>query len=490
MRCAAYTRATPWKHGIDLKEYSIEKQSAAVAAYIEKRGWELIHSYSDKSGNEELFAMQSAGLAKEFDTVVFPSIYFAADDFPLVTQGLQDSLYASGVQFAVADEDFYSGDKTTNEVIGYFEEKRRERHYDVTLNWKDSMGDGFVLTNSVPFGYIRRDGEVQMKPDELLKSIVSKIFNMALNGKSYEDIAEWLNSRHIDTPSVHRKKRYGKSTDGLPKAWNANMVKRTIRNPVYTGARVNKYKQVVKENCYEPYITKEQFEAVFPGFYCIAEEEQKQMKPQERKRKGKQDKKPTVYCAECGRKMYFVDGAYYCGCEESFGKFEKCFVEEKIMTALDEEKRSAENAEKLVRNGYAEPTRIKTEKILSNRMKTILAETELEQIHRVPLFKSYKSGEISEEEYMNKLSVIRTSYKALDDKLSACMKEKAEAEKVYSLKNLWLVTYTTPFKGTQYEIMRKNTERIEIDKNGSVYVKMKETKQKEMLMNAFGKECD
>lgn len=257
MRCAAYTRATPWKDDIDLSNYTAEKQSAAVAAYITKRGWEKVKSYSDRKGNDGLFAMQEAGLAREFETVVFPSIYFVTDDFPLVTQRLQESLYASGVQFAVADENFYSGEKNADEVAGYFEEKRRERHCDITKNWKDSKGDGFVLTNSVPFGYFRRDGENQMMMDELLKDTVNAMFHMASEGIGFDAIADWLNSRHVDTPSIHRKKRYGRSTDGLPQEWKADMVKRTMRNPVYTGARVNKEKRVVKENCYESYLTRE-----------------------------------------------------------------------------------------------------------------------------------------------------------------------------------------------------------------------------------------
>lgn len=488
MRCAAYTRATPWKDDIDLSNYTAEKQSAAVAAYITKRGWEKVKSYSDRKGNDGLFAMQEAGLAREFETVVFPSIYFVTDDFPLVTQRLQESLYASGVQFAVADENFYSGEKNADEVAGYFEEKRRERHCDITKNWKDSKGDGFVLTNSVPFGYFRRDGENQMMMDELLKDTVNAMFHMASEGIGFDAIADWLNSRHVDTPSIHRKKRYGRSTDGLPQEWKADMVKRTMRNPVYTGARVNKEKRVVKENCYESYLTREQFEAIFPGFYQAAGETSRQKKASAAKPKGKQDKKLSVYCAECGRKMYFVDGAYYCGCGQSPGRFEISSVEEQVMAALDEEQKEAVCVEKLVRDGYAEAARVKKEEQLSVQMKTILAETELEQIQRVPLYDSFKAGEITEEEYSQRLLEMRASYKALDDKLSACMKEKADAEKAYSLKNLWLVLYVTPFQGTKHEIMRKNTQRVEVDKNGIVSVTVKERYWKEMLLQAVGKE--
>lgn len=183
-----------------------------------------------------------------------------------------------------------------------------------------------------------------------------------------------------------------------------------------------------------------------------------------------------------------MDGAYYCGCGQSPGRFEISSVEEQVMAALDEEQKEAVCVEKLVRDGYAEAARVKKEEQLSVQMKTILAETELEQIQRVPLYDSFKAGEITEEEYSQRLLEMRASYKALDDKLSACMKEKADAEKAYSLKNLWLVLYVTPFQGTKHEIMRKNTQRVEVDKNGIVSVTVKERYWKEMLLQAVGKE--
>ncbi|MCC8101819.1 MAG: recombinase family protein [Clostridiales bacterium] len=238
MRCAAYTRTTSWKKGLDLKDYTVERQAAAVAAYITGRGWELTKNYSDKSGNSGFFAMQDAGLAREFDTVVFPSIYFVTDDFPLVTQRLQEALYPAGVQIAVVDEDFYSGEKSVDEVADYFEAKRRERHSDIAKNWKESKGDGFVLTNSVPFGFIRRNGETQMVIDEELRPIVTEMFRMKAKGIRVGLIADWLNRNGVDTPSMRRKKMYGRETDRAAEMWNSEMVSKLLVSPVYTGARV------------------------------------------------------------------------------------------------------------------------------------------------------------------------------------------------------------------------------------------------------------
>jgi hypothetical protein len=45
--------------------------------------------------------------------------------------------------------------------------------------------------------------------------------------------------------------------------WTTDMLRCLFRNPTYTGAAANGSRQIIAENCHEPYITKEQFYA-FP----------------------------------------------------------------------------------------------------------------------------------------------------------------------------------------------------------------------------------
>ena len=39
-------------------------------------------------------------------------------------------------------------------------------HAEIMFAWRKKQGAGFRLTNSVPFGYIRRNGESNMVKDE------------------------------------------------------------------------------------------------------------------------------------------------------------------------------------------------------------------------------------------------------------------------------------------------------------------------------------
>ena len=56
----------------------------------------------------------------------------------------------------------------------YFEAKRCEMHAEIMFAWRRKQGAGFRLTSSVPFGYIRRNGESNMIKDEEVAPYLSE----------------------------------------------------------------------------------------------------------------------------------------------------------------------------------------------------------------------------------------------------------------------------------------------------------------------------
>ena len=142
------------------------------------------------------------------------------------------------------------------------------------------------------------------------------------------------------------------------------MVSRLLASPVYTGARIDVRKQVVKENCYEPYISKEQFELLFPGKYIYAE--------------GRAVKKPyteslAVYCAKCGKRMLLKNGTYSCGCPNVADAVK---VEKAVEDTVEKEKKLAKELEAEVKAGAADEAREQEAEKISNKMKRILAEVQ------------------------------------------------------------------------------------------------------------------
>ena len=83
------------------------------------------------------------------------------------------------------------------------------------------------------------------------------------SGQKMRNIAKWLNEQGVEPPMKHKKRILGKPYDAEPDQWTTDMLRCLFRNPTYTGAAANGSRQIIAENCHEPYITKEQFQT-FP----------------------------------------------------------------------------------------------------------------------------------------------------------------------------------------------------------------------------------
>ncbi len=136
---------------------------------------------------------------------------------------------------------------------------------------------------SPPIGYIRskqKKNQLEIEPEGA--KIVRFIFDMALQGKKIPQIVMALNQSQLPTPGVLAEKF--KKTDLTNRrknktviCWEYSMVRKILKNPVYTGAAVNfkrekktpcsihtqKKKEedwVIVPNCHEAIITQEEYE--------------------------------------------------------------------------------------------------------------------------------------------------------------------------------------------------------------------------------------
>ena len=139
--------------------------------------------------------------------------------------------------------------------------------------------NGEFIGKLAPYGYIK-DPKDKHKfiIDKTVSKIIVKMFNMVLDGKSREEISDYLNGKKIITPSEYLKINTDKDIKVLKK-WNPEMVNRILRNENYTGTlfqgkkrklnyRVNKKIKIDKddwiitENHHETIISKENFDKV------------------------------------------------------------------------------------------------------------------------------------------------------------------------------------------------------------------------------------
>ena len=266
MKCVSYTRTLPWKN--HQGELTIAEQNQRIAAYLaEHKELDLQKKYSDRKNDEKARTafdqMTNDGVERKFDCIIVASMYYCGPDFPAARQAIEETLYAAGIDLIVLEESLDTRAVSRKEVEDYFEAKRCEMHAEIMFAWRRKQGAGFRLTNSVPFGYIRRNGESNMVKDEEVAPYLSEAFFRYASGQKMRDIAKWLNEQGVEPPMKHKKRILGKPYDAEPDQWTTDMLRCLFRNPTYTGATANGSRQIIAENCHEPYITKEQFYA-FP----------------------------------------------------------------------------------------------------------------------------------------------------------------------------------------------------------------------------------
>ena len=267
MKCVSYTRTLPWKN--HQGELTIAEQNQRIAAYLaEHKELDLQKKYSDRKGAENASVafdkMTDDGVERKFDCIIVASVYYCGPDFPAARQAIKETLYATGIDLIVLDEGLDTRTASRKEVEDYFEAKRCEMHAEIMFAWRRKQGAGFRLTSSVPFGYIRRNGESNMIKDEEVAPYLSEAFSRYASGQKMRDIAKWLNEQGVEPPMRHKKRILGKPYDAESDQWTTDMLRCLFRNPTYTGAAANGSRQIIAENCHEPYITKEQF------YHCSA----------------------------------------------------------------------------------------------------------------------------------------------------------------------------------------------------------------------------
>ena len=165
MKCVSYTRTLPWKN--HQSELTIAEQNQCIAAYLaEHKELDLQKKYSDRKNDEKAHIafdqMTNDGVERKFDCIIVTSMYYCGPDFPAVRQAIKETLYATGIDLIVLEEGLDTRTASRKEVEDYFEAKRCEMHAEIMFAWRKKQGAGFRLTNSVPFGYIRRNGESNM----------------------------------------------------------------------------------------------------------------------------------------------------------------------------------------------------------------------------------------------------------------------------------------------------------------------------------------
>ena len=214
---------------------------------------------------------------------------------------------------------------------------------------------GVPLTVNVPYGYVK-DPEDKRKwiVDEEAAAVVRRIFEMCMEGRGPQQIANQLKADKVLTPTAYKKRKGMKTPQAAPEnpyGWCDSSVDNNLERREYTGCTVNfktysnsiwdkkqrenpVAKQAIFENTHEAIISDDVFKRV-------------QEIRQHRHRKTRSGRSSMfsglVFCSDCGEKLYYgatnnyrTEGAFF-DCSLHWKYKEKCpthYIRESILERM------------------------------------------------------------------------------------------------------------------------------------------------------------
>lgn len=362
----------------------------------------------------------------------------------------------------------------------------------VKRNFKEQ---GKFIESSVAYGYKKDiNDKHKIVIDENVSNIVTKIFELYINGIKPSSIADKLNEENVETPSQYLKlKRQGKY-------WTKSIVNRILNNPIYCGRLVlNKYKNnlklkkriVTKKKDYK-YIDDTHIPIISPEVFDKVQAIKKS-KTIEDKKEYIFLLKDLVYCENCGRKMQYknsnpvrIDNTGkitgkpnnkgYFICVEHYRHKEICNESNKIMeNDLNEIvlKKLSDRLKYLQIIKYAKDVKEYKERLNAdeNDYKKIKNEIAKKESNFKILYSKKVEGIITEEEFIEQYNKYKKENEELKIKLDRLEKTKTEKNTRNDLDKL-IIEFEN-CKNFDNNILKKLIEKIKIGKNQNVKITLK-----------------
>ena len=162
-------------------------------------------------------------------------------------------------------------------------------------------------------------------------------------------------------------------------------------------------------------------------------------------------------------------------------------IYKKVMDALELEHLEEEKLAVAIQQGAGRKVieAVRAEK--SVQMKSVLAELNMEQFRRVPLYESYMADEITKEQYGAELLDYEEAHRKLNEQLTEIMEDTLIWERALSLRNPWIqqmAQYKAP-EELDRNFVKKYIEQVTVtllgDGQAEISLTMKTDEWKKML---------
>lgn len=235
---ASYTRMTSCLDVDTSDRGAIGRQNNEIAEYMKQKGWKLDVKFSDRKNDKEadegFMKMRTAAVNREFDCIVIRSLAECGKSVPHAVDLFQKVFLPAGIQFAIVQDDYFSGEHNKEETLDYLQKQRQE--------YRSKVASRVALKNVTrrvyeKYGYLhikKGKEEMELIEDPETAEVVRNVFCMAAEGKTGVEIAKYLNQQGILSPSDYFRTLKGKQAEKKMK-WDCGKVNQLLQNKIYTG---------------------------------------------------------------------------------------------------------------------------------------------------------------------------------------------------------------------------------------------------------------
>lgn len=384
----------------------------------------------------------------------------------------------------------------------------------VSTALKAQMEQGTFQKRNLPYGYRWNEEHTNMVIDEETASYVRLIFQRKIEGCSMPMILDELDRLGAPNTELRKRQNGTRTGDGCScKGWHKSTVYGILTNPHYVGDTVlgrsmvaiykgikshnvkDKDEWTVFPNTHEAIISREDFQKVQDIMNAASVARQTKMQKSEEIRAtlinlfdGK------IFCADCGKRMYFhrkrvdkrKDGGWYAfyECSTYVGRrYEHCTahyirqdrLESDVLAAIQLQVKAALDYDKLLDKLRGS----EGEKNIRDKQNALITSLNLKlsgvSKKRTRLYEDFAEGILDEEEYTFAKKSYDEQFADLSRRLDEAVQRRSKFNEAMSVDNKWITLMKSVSTATQLsqELVDESVEKVKIHEDGAVELVMK-----------------
>ena len=384
----------------------------------------------------------------------------------------------------------------------------------VSTALKAQMEQGTFQKRNLPYGYRWNEEHTNMVIDEETASYVRLIFQRKIEGCSMPMILDELDRLGAPNTELRKRQNGTRTGDGCScKGWHKSTVYGILTNPHYVGDTVlgrsmvaiykgikshnvkDKDEWIVFPNTHQAIISREDFQKVQDIMNAASVARQTKMQKSEEIRAtlinlfdGK------IFCADCGKRMYFhrkkvdkrKDGGWYAfyECSTYVGRrYEHCTahyirqdrLERDVLAAIQLQVMAALDYDKLLDKLRGS----EGEKNIRDKQNALITSLNLKlsgvSKKRTRLYEDFAEGILDEEEYTFAKKSYDEQFADLSRRLDEAVQRRSKFNEAMSVDNKWITLMKSVSTATQLsqELVDESVEKVKIHEDGAVELVMK-----------------